>query len=122
MLIQRSVLNLTSEKWSDLIKPHVLGIVTQFEDGMNSYMSQAIKSEFSVLLLTLTNSKCVFVHTPSAASLNSLLIDCDYFKPETTKTDMMMDVANMLHEHSSSFLMTAITEKLDKAMEPEELV
>ena len=40
-VIQRSVLGLSNEKWSDLVKPHVLGVVTQFEDGMNSYVSQA---------------------------------------------------------------------------------
>lgn len=118
-VIQRSVLNLTSEKWSDLIKPHVLGIVTQFEDGMNSYMSQAEFKDAADGVWTKTHFELVNVNNNTE---DSLLIDCDYFKPETTKTDMMMDVANMLHEHSSSFLMTAITEKLDKAMESEELV
>ena len=33
-----------------------------------------------------------------------------------------MDVATVLHNHSSNFLMTAITDKLNDAMEPEELI
>lgn len=40
----------------------------------------------------------------------------------TPGSDPMMDVATVLHNHSSNFLMTAITDKLNDAMEPEELI
>ena len=118
-VIQRSVLNLTSEKWSDLIKPHVLGIVTQFEDGMNSYVSQAEFKDPTDDICTKTHFELVNVNNSNE---NSLLIDCDYFKTEMVNIESMMDVATVLHNHSSNFLMTAITDKLNDAMEPEELI
>lgn len=118
-VIQRSVLGLSNEKWSDLVKPHVLGVVTQFEDSMNSYVSQAEFKDSTDDICTKTHFEFVNVNNSDE---NSLLIDCDYFKTEKVNVESMMDVATVLHSHSSNFLMTAITEKLNDAMEPEELV
>lgn len=118
-VIQRSVLGLSNEKWSDLVKPHVLGIVTQFEDGMNSYVSQAEFKDPTDDICIKTHFELVNVNNSDE---NSLLIDCDYFKTEMMNVESMMDVATVLHNHSSNFLMTAITDKLNDAMEPEELI
>ena len=118
-VIQRSVLGLSNEKWSDLVKPHVLGVVTQFEDGMNSYVSQAEFKDPTDDICTNTHFELVNVNNSNE---NSLLIDCDYFKTEMVNIESMMDVATVLHNHSSNFLMTAITDKLNDAMEPEELI
>ena len=118
-VIQRSVLGLSNEKWSDLVKPHVLGVVTQFEDGMNSYVSQAEFKDPTDDICTKTHFELVNVNNSNE---NSLLIDCDYFKTEMVNIESMMDVATVLHNHSSNFLMTAITDKLNDAMEPEELI
>lgn len=118
-VIQRSVLGLSNEKWSDLVKPHVLGVVTQFEDSMNSYVSQTEFKDSTDDICTKTHFEFVNVNNSDE---NSLLIDCDYFKTEKVNVESMMNVATVLHNHSSNFLMTAITEKLNDAMEPEELV
>ena len=87
--------------------------------GMNSYVSQAEFKDPTDDICTKTHFELVNVNNSNE---NSLLIDCDYFKTEMVNIESMMDVATVLHNHSSNFLMTAITDKLNDAMEPEELI
>lgn len=117
--ITRGNLGLIDKKWSELIQPHVLGIVTpEIEDGVQSFVSEAEYKNADGKSFTKTHFELVHVNDNPELSL---LIDCDYFTSEMTKKEELMDIANMLHTNSSNFIGKAITEKLSIAMEPIEI-
>ena len=114
-VIERSTLGLTDKKWTELVKPHVLGIAAVVEEEANSYFSEAEFKDPSDQVCTKTHFE--FVHA-NGSSETALLIDGDYFKSETIKTGEMLELAEVLHLHSSNFLRTAITDELHQAMVP----
>lgn len=114
-VIQRSVYGLEQKKWSDLVKPHVLGIVAEEESKINSYLAEAELQDPVDGICTKEHFE--FVHVNGNAEI-SLLIDCDYFKSEAIKSNDLFGVATSLHTHSSNFLRTAIKNDLHVAMKP----
>lgn len=118
-VITRSGLGLENKPWTELIKPHVLGMITtDHESGVKSYLSE---TEYETKIEgVLSKTHFELVHVNDQAEL-SLLIDCDYYNLGITKADTMKAVAGRLHNASSQFLQTAITKKLHEAMQPVEL-
>ena len=118
-VITRSVLGLGDKPWTELMKPHVLGMITSdHEVGVKSYLSE---TEYETKVEgALSKAHFEFVHVNEQPEL-SLLIDCDYFALGITKTDTMNAVAEKLHDASSQFIQTAITQELHEAMQPVEI-
>lgn len=118
-VITRSRLSLENKKWTELIKPHVLGMITEErENCVKSYVSE---TEYETKIENiLSKSHFEFVRINGQTEL-SLLIDCDYYYLGVTKKDDMISVAENLHDASSMFIQTAITDDLHKAMEPVEI-
>lgn len=120
-LITRSRWNLLDVPWKELVKEDALGIVGKLpEDSINRYvLDLEIKGEDNV------NEHRHFEIVRDAQSQNlsekSFLIDCDYFSQGIIKTDSILSTAEELHNHSSSFIRSIITETLDTAMEPERI-
>ena len=74
----------------------MLGIVTpEIEDGIQSFLSQAEYKSSDGKSLTRTHVELVHVNNNPELSL---LIDCDYFIPEITQTEHLMEAASM-HSH-----------------------
>lgn len=117
-VIERSALGLTGRKWIELVQPHVLGIAAIEDYRVNSYSSETEFKDTEDGINTKTHFE--FVHA-NGNEETSLLIDCDYYKNDTTSTKQMLSVADRLHVHSSRFLRTAITDELHNAMKPEEI-
>ena len=118
-VITRSSLGLREKKWNELIRPHILGIVTpEIEDGIRSFLSESEYTNADGKSITKTHFELVHVNDSPEVSL---LIDCDYFVQEVTQNTEVLDVANALHVNSSSFIREAITERLHNAMEPVEI-
>lgn len=117
-VIERSSIGLNERKWTELVQPHVLGIVANHEEGINSYVSEAEFKDPNDGIGTKTHFE--FVHA-NGNEETSLLIDCDYFKNETVPAEKMIELADSLHTHSSSFLRTAIKDDLHNAMQPVEI-
>lgn len=116
--ITKSSLGLESKKWSDLIKPHILGVMNDYdEDGTQSFMSAA---EFDNGNNTRIKTHFELVHVNGASEI-SFLIDCDYFCLVRTSTDEMLSVADSLHTKSTNFIRNAITDELHEAMNPVEI-
>ncbi len=116
--ITKSHLGLDDKKWSELIKPHVLGVMTEYrEEGTQSFLSTA---EFDNGDDTRIKTHFELVHVNGASEI-SFLIDCDYFTLERTDKNNMMEVADKLHAKSTSFIRNAITDELHEAMGPVEI-
>lgn len=117
--ITRSALNLSGKKWTELIQPHILGmVIPEYEDGVKSYVSE-IEYETQIPDV-LSKSHFEFVHINNNPEL-SLLIDCDYFCLKIIQLEKMIAVAEKLHTASSHFIQSAIKEDLSLAMKPMEI-
>lgn len=117
--ITREDLGLQQEKWSDLIEPHILGLISSdFEDGIHTF--KTIAEYENPKDKTYIKTHFELVHINNRREL-SFLIDCDYFAQSITNKDKVYDIANDLHTNSSHFISSAFTEKLHQAMEPIEI-
>lgn len=117
--ITRSSLGLQDKNWTELIQPHVLGMVTEeHESGVKSYLSETEYETKEEEVLSKAHFE--FVHVNDQPEL-SLLIDCDYYIMGITKLDQMATKAEKLHAASSQFIQTAITPELHEAMVPVEI-
>lgn len=119
-IITRSDLGLEEFKWTDLMKPHVLGMITpEQENGVKAYLSE---TEYETIIPgILSKAHFEFVHVDEKTEI-SLLIDCDYYDMEITKLSMVNEKAELLHKASSQFIQKAITKKLHNAMQPVEII
>lgn len=118
-VITRSKLDLEERNWTDLIQPHVLGMVTEeHECGVKSYLSETEYETKDPDVLSKAHFE--FVHVNDQPEL-SLLIDCDYYVMGITRLEDMMQKAEKLHASSSQFIQTAIKSELHLAMKPVEI-
>ena len=119
-VITKSKWNLEDRSWNELIKPHILGVVTpERESGTSGYLCESEYSEMDSEFIH--KSHLEFVHVNESKEI-SLLMDCDYFTGVETMSDVVWDKAEHLHNMSSCFIANAITELLNDAMEPEPIV
>lgn len=118
-VITKGQLGLSDRKWSDLIQPHILGVVTpEIEEGVRSFVSEAEYINADGKSFTKTHFEFVHVNNNKETSL---LIDTDNFMPEITQKNELINVANQLHANSSNFIVKAIKKELSDAMEPVEI-
>lgn len=117
--ITRGNLGLTGKKWSELIKPHILGIITPgIEENVQTFLSTAEYKNPDEK--SFTRVRIELVHVNENKEL-SLLLDSDYFTTEITQQDSVLSVAETLHTNSSTFIESAIMPDLRNAMEPTEI-
>lgn len=118
-LIIREDLGLEGVPWTKLIRPHLLGMMTsEHEAGTKAYMSQ-IEYETGIERV-LSRANLELVHVNDKKEL-AFLIDCDYYSIEITQLVEMLGVAENLHNASSNFIRSSISEKLRQAMGPVEI-
>lgn len=116
-IFSRKALSLESYKWSELVKPHLVGVLSEVPDENVKVFNMDAEYELG--------EKCaVRVHTGLGTTPNDteqkFVIDADYFSLSKTKLDEKKVVANKLYGFSHEFISNAITETLDIAMEPKE--
>ena len=116
-LITRSLWNLQHLSWKELIKEHELGVLAELpEDKVNRYSFDIeIASEDNVI----EHRHFELVRDQQTPLENSFLIDCDYFTQGIIPCDIVFQSAEPLHDHSSNFIRSIITDALNTAMEPE---
>lgn len=118
-VITRSKLDLAGRAWTELMKPHVLGMITaDHEAGVKSYLSETEYETKEAGVISKAHFE--FVHVNDLPEL-SLLIDCDYYYLGIVRSDAMNGVSEKLHNASSQFIQTAITAELHEAMKPTEI-
>lgn len=118
-VITRSKLDLINVKWTELIKSHVLGMITEeHEDGVNNYISETEYKTKVNDVLSKTHFELVQMNDQSEISF---LIDCDYYILKTIKIEQVKEKSEALHDASSHFIQSAITNRLHNAMGPTEI-
>lgn len=108
--------------WSDLIDKRLLGMMCDsdiggYVKGLNSTLF--LKYDDSSVNMQVRSG--IFLKTNSNPAQEVFLIDCDSFSIVKSDTDNVMALLERLHDKPSIFLRHAITEKLYKIMEPEEI-
>lgn len=119
-VIKRSNLNLTDSKWSELLKPHILGLLSspEIEDRIKAFENKY------VLLLSDNSSKVKIITgfiEPIDNNEECFMIDSDFYNDEKMPIEEIWDKLNYLHERSSRLIQWSLTEKLHKAMEPQKV-
>ena len=116
-LITRSRWNLQHLSWKDLIQEHELGILAELpEDKVNRY---AFDIEIAGKEKVVEHRHFELVRDRQTPTEKSFLIDCDYFIQGIFPCDSVFILSESLHDHSSNFIRSIITETLNSAMEPE---
>lgn len=113
----REKLNLVGIQWRELIKNHLLGILSEMDEN---------KVEFSSI-----NTEYLLDDNLSRAKINAglgisndnnekvFVIDSDFMYISILHAEMINKTVNYLHENAKKFIEGAITEKLKMAMKPE---
>lgn len=120
-IIRRSALGLNSdEPWSELLKPHVLGLLSS-----SSAIAKDIRAfETTCEVLLEDQRSLVRVATALAEEQNTkeecFMIDSDFYNAENTDTAKVNEKLNYFHIRASRLIQWLITEKLHRAMEPTE--
>ncbi len=116
-IIQRSKIGLPDAKWSELLKPHVLG-----ELGQVDIENRAIEV-FRTLLLGLPErgAKVRLQHgfaQIEGSDEQSYLIDCDFFV-ERAEVNHVVDTVVYFNSNAARYFRWCITDTLHKALEPQ---
>ena len=116
----RSKWNLANTPWKELIHEKYLGILAdEDEQKVGRYILDYEHEEETPIM---AHRHFELIRTSQNLNELSLLIDCDYSVNKIMPYDDAMEVSEKLHDCSSFFLRTAITEKLHFAMKPKDLV
>lgn len=120
-LITRSRWGMMETPWNELIKAEVLGIVGELpENEINRFV---VDFEIQGSDKIVEHRHFELVHDSESPNPveKSFLIDCDYYCQGIINNNDIKKFAEELHEHSSSFIRSVITNKLDAIMEPVKL-
>lgn len=118
-VIIRSQLGLNNTPWTDLINNKYLGILAvEDENKVNRFVLDYEYEEERPVL-----AHCHFELVRSNPTMNeiSMLMDCDNSVNGIMKYDTVMDTSEKLHDSSSRFLRSSITDKLHFAMKPQKI-
>ena len=115
-VIDRTKFGLQEKGWVDLIKPNVLGIIN--ETNQFSMKQWSVNSEFTYPGSDVATKQMLHLATKVGDSLPVMVFDCDYFKIGSISTNEVPSLSDQLHDRSSTFLRSSITEELHQAMSP----
>lgn len=118
-VIDRTKFGLQDKGWIDLIKPNVLGIIN--ETNQFSLKQWSVNSEFTFPGSDVATKQMLHLATKVGDSLPVMVFDCDYFKMGNIPINEVSALSDQLHDRSSSFLRSSITEELHLAMIPQAL-
>lgn len=118
-VITRSKWGLDAVSWSELINEKELGIMSDFsEEKVNIY---ALDFEMVADDNVVEHRHFELIRENTSPNEKSFLIDCDYYSQGILRLDGVMVIAEQLHDHSSNFIRSVISDRLNDAMEPESI-
>lgn len=118
-VIDRTKFGLTDKGWTDLIQPHVLGVINA--SNQNTLNQWSVNSEFTFEGSEIATRQDLSLAIKVGDQLPVMVFDCDYFLTGNLQSDSITNYSNQLHEKSSTFLRCAISEELHRAMDPQAL-
>jgi uncharacterized protein (TIGR04255 family) len=119
-IINRSELNLGDTAWSDLLKPYILGILTDTVVGPNiSGITNVteIKLNDEQSKVRITSGLVEEAQTKEKA----FMIDSDFFTEQKTTIEESLAKLDFFNQRGNRLIQWCITEKLHIAMEPENI-
>lgn len=119
-VIVRSKLGLENVSWTELINHHILGIMAV------PGIEEKIRSVVSIYDIGLENGgDSVRIATRIVKTMDSdeecYMIDSDFFTNVKTEKQEALNKLDFFNKHASKLIRWCITERLHKAMEPQEL-
>ncbi len=119
-IINRSALNLTDVDWTELLKPHLLGVLASPDVG-----KRVANMEAAYEIALLDGVSKVRVVTRLVRSVQSdeqyYMVDSDFFDNARNSIDQALAKLDYLHERATRLLQWCITPRLHQAMEPKPL-
>ena len=119
-IIRRSELNLNDMPWSELLKPHALWLLgsSDVNNNIRSFQAQCeieLEDETSIarVMTGLVDGQ--------ESDEECFMIDTDFYTTKKTATTDVDSKLDYFHIRGSRLIQWLITERLHKAMEPEEL-
>lgn len=119
-VIMRSKWGLNDTPWKELIHEKYLGVLA--EDDKKKVSRYVLDYESAEDQPIMAHRHFELVRTSPTMNELSLMIDCDYSVNGIMPYGVIEELSEKLHDSSSIFLRTTITEKLHLAMNPTELV
>ena len=118
-VIVRSTLGLNEVSWTELLKPHVLGMMSSEVSNDISDTSHVteIKLDDGVSAVRIANGIVTDIETKELC----YSIDSDFFITQNTKIDDVTAKLDYFNKNSSRLIQWCITEKLHNAMEPTQI-
>lgn len=123
-VIIRENIGLTDVAWTELLNPHICGCLGYPTN--EDFKVKASKVEALLLFdegtLKLTSGIGKINFTGDKTPGESFILDCDYSKTGKFDNEGIQKLSDSLHTKATDFFCNAITDRLFKAMEPEDLV
>lgn len=118
-VIDRQSLALEDKGWTELIQPHILGTIN--ESNQNSLKQWIVNCEFTDPATKVQTRQIFQLSQKVGTSYLVIILDCDYFILDTIQRETVLNLSNVLHDKSSTFIRSAITGTLHNAMGPIDL-
>jgi len=125
-VFKRSALNLNDMAWTELIRPFVLGFMSN-PNIINDVKNQSITVEIDIGngAIAQINAAKGFVSDanfgfPISGSEESFIVDSDLYMMRKNISELDKSL-NYLHDYSTKLIRSIITDKLHIAMEPDEI-
>lgn len=118
-IIIRSKWGLDNTPWKELIHEKYLGVLAEEDESKVS--RYVLDYEFVEKHPIMAHRHFELVRTSPTMNERSLMMDCDYSVNLLMPYSVIEEYSEKMHDSSSLFLRTTITEKLHQAMNPTEL-
>jgi len=117
-VIRRSSLGLDGVDWSELLEPHVTGIL-----GLADFNREVEGFESTYTIRLADGSSVVRMVMKLAEEENEqcFVIDSDFFSSQKTPIDAAMTLLDFLNVRGSRLIQWVVSERLHEAMEPQVL-
>lgn len=120
-IIRRSVLGLDKVAWKELLQPHILGLLGTPDDVSQNI--QNLEAKYEIRLEDGSSMARIVIGLVDWPERNEecFMIDTDFFNTGKIATPDVMGKLDYFHTRGSRLIQWLITERLHKAMDPEEL-
>lgn len=117
-IIKRSLLNMSSVNWSELLKPYILGLLGSEVVRCNI---KSFEAKYEIKLADNGGTARVVTGLVDGEekSEQCFMIDTDFFTTERTKIENAENKLEFFHIRASRLIRWLITDRLHTAMEPE---
>jgi uncharacterized protein (TIGR04255 family) len=122
--IDRSVYGVEDVPWCELLQPHICGSFSYQTDEDVKVRGCSVGSEIAIndIYINYTSGTGLIDRHDGTMPHEAFILNCDYYYSKKTNIDGIGPISEKLHLLSHKFFRESITDRLHKAMHPEELI